>query len=159
MTIEQRLKDLRIVVPEPPAAIGNFVPGVVHDGILYVSGTYGTVKDAAGLDVIPKPGKVGGALAIEDGYQSARCMALNHLALARAVLGSLDRLVRPIRMVGYVNAAPGFKNAPAVLNGASDLLIEIFGPALGTHARMALYQPDLPRDAPIAGEIMYAVRD
>ena len=57
------------------------------------------------------------------------------------------------------NAAPGFKNAPAVLNGASDLLIQIFGPELGPHARMALYQPDLPRDAPIAGEIMYALRD
>jgi len=159
MSIEQRLRELGIVVPAPPVAIGNFVPGVAHAGILYVSGTYGTVKDAGGADVIPKPGKVGGNLSIEDGYESARYMALNHLALARAVLGDLDRLLRPIRMVGYVNAAPGFKNAPAVLNGASDLLIEIFGPELGTHARMALYQPDLPRDAPIAGEIIYALRD
>jgi len=158
MSIEQRLQELGIVVPPPPAAVGNYVPGVVHAGILYVSGTYGTVKNEAGADTIPKPGKVGGSLSIEEGYESARHMALNHLALARAVLGSLDGLLRPIRMVGYVNAAPGFKNAPAVLNGASDLLIRIFGPELGTHARMALYQPDLPRDAPIAGEIMYALR-
>ena len=159
MGIEQRLRELGIVVPLPPTPIGNFVPGVAHGGILYVSGTYGTVKDATGADVIPKPGKVGGNLSVEDGYTSARTMALNHLALARAVLGSLDRLLRPIRLVGYVNAAPGFKNAPAVLNGASDLLIQVFGPELGTHARMALYQPDLPRDAPIAGEVMYALRD
>lgn len=159
MAIEQRLRDLGIVVPAPPNAIGNFVPGVVHAGVLYVSGTYGTVKDASGADVIEKPGKVGETLSIEEGYASARRMALNHLALARAAVGSLDRLLRPIRMLGFVNAAPGFKNAPAVLNGASDLLVEIFGPELGPHARMALYQPDLPRDAPVAGEIIYALRD
>ncbi len=156
--IEQRLQVLRIVVPEAPAAIGNFVPGIVHSDVLYVSGTYGTVKDADGADVIEKPGKVGGALSIEDGYRSARLMLLNHLALARQVVGSLDRLLRPIRLVGYVNAAPDFKNAPAVLNGASDLLIEIFGDDLGRHARMALYQHELARDAPIAGEIMFALR-
>lgn len=159
MSIEQRLQQLGIVVPAPPAAIGNFVPGALHGGVLYVSGTYGTVKDAGGADIIPKPGKVGGNPTIEDGYESGRLMALNHLALVRAVLGSLDRLLRPIRMLGFVNAAPGFKNAPAVLNGASDLLVRIFGPELGPHARMALYRPDLPRDAPVAGEIMYAVRD
>jgi len=156
--IERRLRELGIVVPEPPAAIGNFAPGVAHQGILYVSGTYGTVKDARGHDVIPKPGKVGGDLSIEDGYESARLMALNHLAMARSAVGSLDKLLRPIRLVGYVNAAPGFRNAPAVLNGASDLLIRIFGEDLGRHARMALYQHELARDAPIAGEIMFALR-
>jgi len=156
--IESRLVELGIVVPAPPAAIGNFVPGVVHEGLLYVSGTYGTVKDGQGVDVIPKPGKLGAELTVEDGYASARLMALNHLALAREVVGSLDRLLRPIRLVGYVNAAPGFKNAPAVLNGASDLLIEVFGRELGTHARMALYQHELARDAPVAGEILFALR-
>ena len=74
------------------------------------------------------------------------------------VVGSLDKLLRPIRLVGYVNAAPGFKNAPAVLNGASDLLIRVFGDELGRHARMALYQHELARDAPIAGEIQFALR-
>jgi enamine deaminase RidA (YjgF/YER057c/UK114 family) len=130
----------------------------VHGDMLYVSGTYGTVKDANGSDYIPKPGKVGAELSLEDGYESARLMALNHLALARAVVGSLDRLLRPVRLVGYVNAAPGFKNAPAVLNGASDLLIQVFGDELGRHARMALYQHELARDAPVAGEIMFALR-
>ena len=117
------------------------------------------MKDAEGLDVIPKPGKVGGALTVSDGYESARLMALNHLALAKAVVGDLDRLLRPIRLVGYVNAAPGFQDAPSVLNGASDLLIALFGKDLGCHARMALYQHELARDAPIAGEIMFALKD
>ncbi len=156
--IGDRLKELGIVVPEPPAAIGRFVAGVVHADILYVSGTYGTVKNDAGVDYIPKAGKVGGELSIEDGYESARLMALNHLALARLVVGRLDKLLRPIRLVGYVNAAPGFKDAPKVLDGASDLLIEVFGEELGRHARMALYQHELARDAPIAGEIMFALK-
>jgi enamine deaminase RidA (YjgF/YER057c/UK114 family) len=158
MGIVERLAQLKIEIPEPPAAIGKFVAGVIHADILYVSGTYGTIKDGNGQDVIPKPGKLGEELSIDEGYESARLMALNHLALAKMVVGSLDNLVRPIRLVGYVNAAPGFRDAPAVLNGASDLLIDIFGKELGAHARMALYQHELARDAPIAGEIMFAVR-
>ena len=159
MDIEARLEELGYPLPAPPAAIGNFVPGVIHGGMLYVSGTYGTVKDADGRDYIPKPGKLGAALNIEDGYESARLMMLNHLALAKEVVGDLDRIVRPIRLVGYVNAAPGFQDAPSVLNGASDLLIDVFGKDFGPHARMALYQHELARDAPIAGEIMFALAD
>ena len=83
MDIETRLEELGHLLPAPPAAIGNFVPGVIHGGMLYVSGTYGTVKDSGGRDVIPKPGKLGAALGIEDGYESARLMMLNHLALAK----------------------------------------------------------------------------
>lgn len=157
MTITERLEIIGIELPPPPSAIGNFVAGTVHNDILYLSGTYGTVKDDKGIDYIPKPGKVGAELTIEEGYVSARLMALNHLALAKQVIGDLDRLVRPLRMVGYVNAAPGFKDAPSVLNGASDLLIQIFGKEFGPHARMALYQHELARDAPIAGEIMFAI--
>lgn len=157
--IEERLLALGTALPRPPAAIGAFAPGVVHGGILYVSGTYGTVKDGAGTDYIPKAGKVGAELTVEDGYESARLMALNHLALAKEAVGDLDRLLRPIRLVGYVNAAAGFRNAPAVLNGASDLLLELFGDDLGRHARMALYQHELARDAPVAGEIMFALKD
>ncbi|MEM7502549.1 MAG: RidA family protein [Pseudomonadota bacterium] len=153
-----RLEELGIAVPDPPGAIGNFAAGALHDGMLYVSGTYGTVKNAAGEDVLPKAGKLGAELSVEEGYASARQMALNHLALARQVVRDLDVIDRPIRLVGYVNAAPGFRDAPAVLNGASDLLIEIFGPERGAHARMALYQHELARNAPIAGEIMFAVK-
>lgn len=156
--VEARLGELGLAVPEAPRAIGNFVPGVIWGDMLHVSGTYGTVKDDNGVDTIPKPGKVGAALTIEDGYESAKLMMLNHLALARLVLGDLDRIERPIRLVGYVNAAPGFQDAPSVLNGASDLLIAIFGQDRGAHARMALYQHELARDAPIAGEVMFGLK-
>lgn len=157
MDVEARLNELGIELPKPPAAIGNFSPGVVFDNILYVSGTYGTVKDDCGVDHIPKAGKLGGDLSIDDGYHSAQLMLLNHLALAKLVLGDLALIKRPIRLVGYVNSVPGFQDAPSVLNGASDLLIEIFGKKCGTHARMALYQHNLAREAPIAGEIMFGL--
>lgn len=157
MDIEARLTEIGISLPEAPTPIGNFVPGVIFENVLYVSGTYGTVKDASGADYIPKPGKLGADLTIEDGYESAKWMVLNHLAMAKSVLGDLARIDRPIRLVGYVNAAPGFQDAPAVLNGASDLLIALFGAEKGPHARMALYQHELARDAPIAGEIMFGL--
>lgn len=157
MDIEAKLHELGIELPEPPSAIGNFAPGVIFDNILYVSGTYGTVKDDNGADYIPKAGKLGKDLSIEDGYESARLMLINHLALAKLALESLTRIQRPIRLVGYVNCISGFQNAPQVLNGASDILYEIFGPELGEHARMALYQHELARDAPIAGEIMFGL--
>ena len=157
MEIEARLSEIGIALPEPPTPIGNFVGGTIFENILYVSGTYGTIKDESGVDYIPNPGKVGAELTIEDGYESARLMVLNHLAMAKSVLSDLARIDRPIRLVGYVNAAPGFRDAPSVLNGASDLLIAIFGKERGTHARMALYQHELARDAPIAGEIMFGL--
>ena len=158
MDIEARLDELGFPLPEPPVAIGNFAAGVVFDNILYVSGTYGTVKDDTGSDTIPKAGKLGRDLTIDEGYESARLMLLNHFALARKVLGDLDRIHRPVRLVGYVNGEAGFQDAPAVLNGASDLLIDVFGEELGPHARMALYQHELAWDAPIAGEIMFGLR-
>ena len=158
MDVESRLDEMGITLPDPPARIGNFVPGVVFDDILYISGTYGTIKDADGVDFIPKPGKIGAELTVEDGYASARQMLINHLAMARALMGDLRRIERAIRLVGYVNAAPGFRDAPSVLDGASDLLIEILGKDHGCHARMALYQHELARDAPIAGEVMFGLK-
>jgi enamine deaminase RidA (YjgF/YER057c/UK114 family) len=131
---------------------------VIFDNVLYVSGTYGTMQDESGHDTIPRPGKVGGELSVEDGYESAKLMIINHLAMAKAVLGDLDLIDRPIRLVGYVNAASGFQDAPSVLNGASDLLFEIFGKKKGSHARMALYQHELARNAPVAGEIMFGLK-
>ena len=156
--INSRLVELGIVLPDPPAVIGNFVPGVVFDRLLYISGTYGTEKDENGVDFIPKPGKLGAELTVADGYASARQMTINHLAMARSIIGDLTKIERSIRLVGYVNAAPGFRDAPAVLDGASDLLIDLFGKDCGCHARMALYQHELARDAPIAGEIMFGLK-
>jgi enamine deaminase RidA (YjgF/YER057c/UK114 family) len=155
--VERRLAELGIALPRPPRAIGNFAYGVEHGGLLYLSGTYGTAVGADDQDVLPIVGKLGAELAIEDGYRSARLMAINHLAMAKAVLGDLDRVVRVIRLLGFVNAAAGFRDAPSVLNGASDLLIEVFGREHGSHARSALYQHELARNAPVAGELTLAV--
>src|SRR5207245_2600495 len=82
-------------------------------------------------------------LTVEQGRESARLVAINLIAMARAELGTLDRVERVVRLAGYVNAVPGFGEAPSVINGASDLLIEVFGEEKGTHARISLAQPDL----------------
>lgn len=156
--VEGRLRELGIVLPRPPKPIGAFVYGVEHAGVLYLSGTYGTVPDEQDDDVLPYVGKLGADLSIEDGYQSARLMAQNHLAMAKAVLGDLDRVVRVLQLLGFVNAAAGFRDSPRVLNGASDLLMDVFGEGHGSHARSALYQHELARDAPVAGQLTLAVR-
>jgi len=155
--IERRLTEIGIRLPRPPKAIGNFAYGIEHEGLLYLSGTYGTAVGADDQDYLPEAGKLGAELSIEDGYRSARRMAINHLAMAKAVIGDLDRIARVIRLLGFVNSAPGFRDAPKVLNGASDLLIEVFGADHGRHARSALYQHELARDAPVAGELVLAL--
>lgn len=102
-------------------------------GGLCLSGTYGTAFRQDGEeDFLPIIGKLGRELSIEEGYKSARLMVINHLAMAKAVLETLDRIERVIRLLGFVNSAPGLKDAPKVLNGASDLLIEIFGAEPGS---------------------------
>jgi enamine deaminase RidA (YjgF/YER057c/UK114 family) len=156
--IEARLKELGIALPRPPKAVANYLPGVKVGEILYVAGTIGTIVDAHDNDVLPIKGKLGAELTVEQGYQSARLTAINHLAMMKAVIGDLDNVVRIVKLIGYVNAAPGFKKAPWVVNGASDLLVEIWGPERGKHARAALYQNELTEDAPVEIEMTVQVR-
>lgn len=155
--IEQRLAELGIVLPRPPKPVANYLPGVRVDNILYVSGTIGTVVDEYDNDILPFAGQVG-TISLEDAYQSARYTAINHLSMMKAVIGDLDNVVRIVKMIGYINAAPGFKDAPQVLNGASDLLVEVFGKENGSHGRAALYQDQLTSDAPIEIEMTVQVR-
>jgi len=157
-TIEKRLKELRIVLPRPPKAVANYIPAVKVGEILYVSGTIGTMPGPDDEDILPYKGKLGKELSIEEGYQSARLVAINHLAMIKAVIGDLDKVVRIVKMVGYINAAPGFKDAPKVLNGASDLFVQVFGEDRGRHARAALYQNELTFDAPVENEITVQVK-
>jgi enamine deaminase RidA (YjgF/YER057c/UK114 family) len=96
-------------------------------------------------------------LTVPDGQASARLVAINLLAMAQAVLGGLGTVLSVVRLAGYVNAAPGFVDAPRVLDGASQLLIDVFGPERGAHARIALYQPGLPGDAPLTAELLLEV--
>lgn len=151
--VEKRLEEMGIVLPRPPKAIGNYLPGVVVGNILYLSGTLGTQPDENDNDIMPIAGKVGGNLSIDEGYQSARLMAINHLAMMKAVLGDLDRIKRVVKMIGYVNCAPGFTQPHLVLNGASDLYVELFGPENGKHARAALTQHELGVDAPVEADM------
>lgn len=150
---EKRLKEMGIVLPRPPKAVGNYLPGVVVGNILYLSGTLGTVPDENDNDVLPYEGKVGSDLTIEEGYASARIMAINHLTLMKAVLGDLDRVKRVVKMVGYVTCAAGFTQPHLVLNGASDLFVELWGKENGRHARAALTQHELGLNAPVEAEL------
>ncbi|MDH3233457.1 MAG: RidA family protein [Alphaproteobacteria bacterium] len=155
--VEARLKELGIELPRPPKPVAQYLPGVKVGEILYSSGTIGTVVGENDEDYLPIEGRLG-EISIEDGYQSARYAAINELAMWKAVIGDLDNVVRVIKMVGYISAAPGFKDAPQVLNGASDLFIEVFGDDRGRHARAALYQDQLTFDAPVELEVTVQVK-
>ena len=155
--IEARLKELGITLPRPPKPVANYLPGVKVGEILYSAGTVGTAVGDDGEDYMPIAGQVGD-ISIEEGYQSARYAAINELAMWKAVIGDLDNVVRVVKMIGYINAAPGFKDAPKVLDGASDLFVEVFGEERGRHARAALYQDQLTFDAPVEIELTVHVK-
>ncbi|WP_299365472.1 RidA family protein [uncultured Paracoccus sp.] len=152
-TTEIRLKNMGIVLPRRPKAIGNYLPGVVVGNILYTSGTLGTRPDEDDNDVLPYVGKIGSDLTIEEGYASARLMAINHLSMMKAVLGDLDRVKRIVKMIGYVTCSPGFTEPHLVLNGASDLFVELWGEENGKHARAALTQHELGLNAPVEADL------
>jgi enamine deaminase RidA (YjgF/YER057c/UK114 family) len=135
--IAERLKSLGIELPKvfPPA--GNYLGCVVDNDIVYVGG-HGPV---AGPNIVL--GKVGGDLSLDDGRRAARMTALSILATLDAELGSLDRIERFIKVFGMVNVAPGFDQTPAVIDGCSDLLVEVFGDA-GRHTRSAVGLAELP---------------
>ena len=121
--------------------------------LLFTSGTLGTRPDENDTDVLPYVGKVGSDLPIEEGYAPARLMAIDHLAMMKAVLGDLDRVKRIVKMIGYVSCAPGFTAPHLVLNGASDLFVELWAEQSGKHARAALTQHELGLDAPVEADL------
>ena len=135
--ISKRLEDLGLVLPTvfPPA--GNYLGCVVDDGLVFVGG-HGPI---AGTEVVR--GKVGGDLSLEDGRRAARMTALSILATLQAELGDLDRVERIVKVFGMVNVAPGFDQMPAVIDGCSDLLVDVFGDA-GRHTRSAVGLAELP---------------
>ncbi|MEQ8195535.1 MAG: RidA family protein [Rhodospirillales bacterium] len=137
--IEQRLAELGIELPKAAAPAANYVPFTITGNLVFVSGQV-TVWNGE-LKYI---GTVGGDLSAEDGYKAARLCGLNLIAQARAACnGDLDRVKRVVKLGGFVNAAPGFKDHPKVINGASDLMADVFGEA-GKHARFAVGAASLP---------------
>jgi enamine deaminase RidA (YjgF/YER057c/UK114 family) len=132
VSAEQKLKDLGIELPTPPKAAGTYIPGVEVGNLLFMSGCGPRRQDGTYIT-----GKVGADLTVEQGYQAARAAALSMLANIRTVTGTLDRVKRVVKVLGMVNAVPHFKEHPKVINGFSDLMVEVFGEA-GRGARAAV---------------------
>lgn len=138
MSVEQRLKDLGITLPVPAAAVANYVPFVVTGNLVFVSGQL--PLDNGKPAVL---GKLGAEISVEDGVRAARLCALGLLAQLRAATGDLDRVKRVVRLTAFVASTPDFTDQPKVVNGASDLMVEVLGEA-GRHARVAVGAPSLP---------------
>lgn len=151
-TVENRLKGLGIRLREAPAPVANYVPFVLTGNLLMVSGQL--CFDDGGKLVAT--GRLGGGVSIEDGQRAARACAVNLLCQVKAAIGDLDRVVRVVRLGGFINSAPGFGDGPKVMNGASDLMVEGFGDK-GKHARSTVGVAALPADAAVEVEGLFEV--
>ena len=138
MGVEAKLKALGLELPPPPRPAANYVGAVQTGNLLFISG-HGPTKDGN----MTYRGKVGKDLSIEEGYEAARLVALNCLASAKSVIGDLDRITRVVKLLGMVNCTEDFDDHPKVMNGASDLLVQLFGDS-GRHARSAVGMQALP---------------
>jgi enamine deaminase RidA (YjgF/YER057c/UK114 family) len=151
MSFELRLKELGIELPAAPKPVANYVPVVRVGDLLFLSGVLPSKEGQ-----LVMTGKLGADVSIEQGVAAAKLAVLNALAIVKAEAGSLDRVKRMVKMVGHIASAPGFTDQPHVLNGASDLLVAVFGEA-GRHARVAVGAAELPRRAPIEIELIVQV--
>jgi enamine deaminase RidA (YjgF/YER057c/UK114 family) len=151
MSHDARLKDLGIILPPMPQPKGTYQPGVVHGGLLYLAGQGPILADGT-----LATGIVGGGVTVGEAHFHARRTGLVLLAAARQTLGTLDRVERVINVFGMVNAAPGFGEHPKVINGCSDLFIEVFGEA-GKHARAAVGMGTLPENITVEITAIFAV--
>jgi enamine deaminase RidA (YjgF/YER057c/UK114 family) len=152
MSFEKRLEELGLPLPTTPKPVANYVPAVATGKLIFSSGQTPTVDGRLTIQ-----GKLGREVSIEQGQQAARVAVLNCLSAVRSVAGSLDEIVRVVKMTGYVASAEGFSAQPQVVNGASLLLEEIFGET-GKHARAALGLAELPGGAPVEVELIVEVR-
>ncbi len=148
LSYEDKLKELGYSLPEPPKPIASYVPSVRVGKLLFVSGVIPLVNDR-----LLYAGKLGREVTVEQGYEAARVAALNALSIIKSSLGSLEKVRRIVKLVGYVASAEGFSEQPKVVNGASDLLIQVFGER-GKHSRVAVGVIELPRGAPVEIEMI-----
>ena len=151
MSIENKLKLLGVILPSAPKPVGSYIPAVRTGNLLFLSGMIPFQDGKLAFE-----GKLGSELTVEQGQQAARVALLNALAVIQQTLGSLDHVKRVIRLGGHVASSPGFNQQPQVLNGASDLLVEIFGEK-GIHARLALGAIELPLNAAVELELIVEV--
>lgn len=153
MNIYKRLNELGIELPAPPKPVASYIPAVKTGNLLYLSGQTPMLN----MEMVYS-GKVGQDLTEDEGYQAARLCAINCLSQAQTVLEDLNQITRVIKLNGYVNSGPGFYHQPFVMNGASDLLVEILGEK-GKHARTALAAPELPFNAAVEVELILEVAE
>ncbi|HXG53184.1 MAG TPA: RidA family protein [candidate division Zixibacteria bacterium] len=153
MEIEKKLAALGLALPSPPKPAAHYIPSVRVGNLLFVGGNIGRLNGQP----LKYSGKVGGSVTLEQAYEMARCCALNHLAIIKAALGDLDRVERIVKLIGYVNVAPGFVQMPQVVNGASDLFIALWGDR-GEHARAAVGVASLSNEAPVETEVTVQIK-
>jgi enamine deaminase RidA (YjgF/YER057c/UK114 family) len=151
LRVEAKLTELGLELPPIPRPAANYVGAVQTGKLLFVSG-HGPTKDGTFTHI----GKVGKDLSVEDGYEAARLVALNCLASAKSAIGDLDRITRVVKLLGMVNCTEDFGDQPEVINGASDLLVQLFGDA-GRHARSAVGMQALPFGIAVEIEMIFEV--
>ena len=151
--IEQRLQELGITLPEPPPVAAIYVPAVTVGNMVYTSG-----NDCRVSGKLMFQGKLGQDLTIEEGQLAARQTMINLLAVLKAHLGDLDKIERIVKLLAFVNSAPGFADQPYVINGASALLEEVFGEQ-GRHARSAIGTSELPFHTPVEIEMIVQIKE
>ena len=151
-TVEQKLAEQGIKLHDAPTPVANYVPFVRTGNLLFVSGQVCFAPDGK---LIAK-GKLGADVTIEQGYTAAQGCAVNLLAQVKAALGDLDKVVRVVRLGGFINSAPDFLDGPKVLNGASDLMVTAFGDK-GRHARTTVGVASLPSDAAVEVDAIFEV--
>ena len=147
-TIDERLAELGIALPTVVPPVASYIPAVVSGSLVYTSGQLPMIDGA-----LPATGKLGAEVSDEQGKALARQCALNGLAAVASVIGSLDRVTRIVKVVGFVASDPAFTGQPGVINGASEVLGEIFGDA-GVHARSAVGVAVLPLNSPVEVELV-----
>jgi enamine deaminase RidA (YjgF/YER057c/UK114 family) len=150
--VEKKLTDLGITLPIPAAPVANYVPFVRTGSLLFVSGQISLGSDGK----LVAKGKLGDTVSVENGQKGARACAINLLAQLKAAVGDLDKVVRVVRLGGFINSAPSFLEGPKVMNGASDLMVEVFGDK-GRHARTTVGVAALPGDAAVEVEGLFEI--
>jgi len=152
VTIEEKMEELGLKLPDPPRPVANYLPAVRAGDLLFTSGVL-PVKEGK----LAFTGKLGSDLTVQQGQEAARAALLSALAVVKQELGSLDKVARVVKLTGHVASAPGFTQQPSVLNGASDLLVAIFEDS-GRHARVAVGAAELPLGAPIEIELIVQIK-
>ncbi len=153
MKIEQELAKLGLRLPEPTPPVANFIPAVKVGSLLFISG-HGPRLDGE----IKFRGKVGRDLTVEEGYEAAKLVMLNCLGTIKRTVGDLDRVERIVKVLGFINAPEGFRETPKVLNGASDLLVHLYGEN-GRHARSAIGVAALPNEIAVEIEMIVQLKE